>query len=240
MTKYEKFIFQELPKNSVVNSHDNQEIDYQDELINQVITQHLQTIVPGATEEEDTALDADEEIEIDEDVSIDEIKNASYNQGLDDAKASYEKVISELQTDNNLAELLRDKLAEITSDINLDLQIAKVTSQIISNIAKKIYLILPVDFEQILKSELLQSLKKVYKEGQISLTVNPSKYDFCKNILQVESLPAKLKENIHVIEDDSMDADDCKLEWENTSLEYNKQQISEEIEKILGQIKTIA
>ena len=138
MPKCEKFVFQELPKNSVVNSHDNQELDYQDELINQVITQHLQIIVPGTTEEEQTKSYNDEiNVEIDDEPSIDEIKNASYNQGLNDAKANYEKVINELQIDNNLAEVPRDKLYEITSDINLDLQVAKIKSQIISNIAKK-------------------------------------------------------------------------------------------------------
>lgn len=237
MTKYEKFLFQELPKNSVVNAHDNQEMDYKDELINHVITQHLQTIIPGADEgieEEET------EEELEKESTIDEIKAESYNQGLNDAKANYEKVISELQINNNLVEVLHEKLSEISSDINLDLQVAKITSHIISNIAKKIYLILPVDFEQILKSELLQSLKKIYREGHISLSVNPSKYDFCKNILQIESLPVKLKENISVIKDEDMEADDCKIEWENTSLEYNKQQIAIEIEKILEQIKTIA
>lgn len=237
MTKYEKFLFQELPKNSVVNSHDNQEMDYKDELINHVITQHLQTIVPGATDDAEVI---DEPENDEKELTIDEIKDESYNRGLDDAKANYEKVISELQIENNLSELLREKLSEISSDVNLDLQVAKITSQIISNIAKKIYLILPVDFEQILKSELLQSLKKIYKEGQITLSVNPVKYDFCKNLLQVENLPAKLKENIQVIKDDNIETDDCKVEWGNTSLEYNQQQISAEIEKILEQIKTIA
>ena len=238
MTKYEKFLFQELPKNSVVNSHDNQEMDYKDELINHVITQHLQTIVPGATDDDAEVIDEPENDE--KELTIDEIKDESYNRGLDDAKANYEKVISELQIENNLSELLREKLSEISSEVNLDLQVAKITSEIISNIAKKIYLILPVDFEQILKSELLQSLKKIYKEGQITLSVNPVKYDFCKNILQVENLPAKLKENIRVIKDDNIETNDCKVEWENTSLEYNQQQISAEIEKILEQIKTIA
>jgi flagellar biosynthesis/type III secretory pathway protein FliH len=235
MTKYEKFIFQELPKNLVVNFHDNHEIDYnKDELINHVITQHLQTIV---TEENDSA---DEIDDIATEVDLDQIRLESYNKGLDDAKINYEKIISELQSENNLSELLQEKILEIAPKLNLDNQVAKLTSQIITNIAKKIYLILPVDFEQTLRLGLLDKLKKIYKEGQIKLSVNPERYDFCNNILQTENLPVKLKENIHIIKDDDINIDDCRLEWSNTILEYNHEQISVEIEKILEQIKSLA
>lgn len=241
MPKYEKFIYQDLPKSAVANLCNKQiaSDNYQEEIINTAIVNHLNNIITNDKENTDQQLIKDEEDSEKLEIDIEQIKLDCYNKGLDDAKAQYEPIINGLQSDSNLTKLLEQKISEISNKCDLDGQIAKLATEIITGIAKKIYLILPIDFEQILRLELLDRLKKFYKEGQISLIINPNRYDFCINILQSEHLAAHLKDNLRIIKDDQMAIDDCKLEWDSTCLEYNQDQLSIEIDSILQQLKSI-
>jgi flagellar biosynthesis/type III secretory pathway protein FliH len=241
MPKYEKFIFQDLPKSAVVNLYNKQisSDPYKEEIINTVIAHHLNTIMTDDKENIHKELAKDEQDTQKIEIDIEQIKLDCYNKGLDDARAQYEPIINGLQADSSFAELLEQKISEISNKSDIDAQIAKLATQVITGIAKKIYLILPIDFEQILRLELLARLKKFYKEGQIRLIINPNRYDFCINILQSEHLAANLKENMRIIKDDQIGMDDCKLEWDNTCLEYNQDQLSTEIDSILEQLKSI-
>ena len=230
MKKYQKFIFQDLSKSLVVNLSETDEVDYyKEEMINNVITEHLNNIV---CEEQVNA-----EVEEEKAVNIEQIKTLSYNQGVEDTKVHYESIISTLQLENDFNTILYKKIEDISPVVNIDTQVAKLSGEIISSIAKKIYLILPVDFELMLEKELLSRLKKFYKEGQIKLIVNPSRYDLCTKILATENLPAKYSENFHIIQDDKLGDNDCKLEWLDTSLEYSQEQLNIEIDTILEQLK---
>ena len=233
MSKHEKYIFQELPKNAVVNLNNN-EMDYHhDDIINLAVTQHLQTIIAGEPNELLENITTEEEST----ENIEQIKLDNYNKGLDDAKAKYEPMMSEIQSNQDFALLLEQKISEVNPSLNLDTEIAKLAVDIIGNIARKIYLVLPVDFEKILQFELLENLKKFYKEGTIKLTVNPARYDFCLNILQLDKLPAKFMDNLEIVQDSNCGSNDCKIEWQDTCLEYSQDQLSEEIEKILEQLR---
>jgi len=236
MKKYQKFIFQELTRSMVVNLSEAQEVDHdKEEMINNVITQHLTSIVHE--EQASNNYDLNEEKEQNHDIEA--IKDSSYKQGAEDAKLHYESIINELRLDNNFANNLCQKIEEIALQGNINPQISKLYAQIIASIAKKIYTVLPVDFELMLKEELLARLKKFYKEGQIKLIINPSRRDFCIKILDSENLPAKYLENFHIIEDDKLEHNDCKLEWFDTSLEYNQEQLNTEIDTILEQLKQL-
>ena len=240
MPKYEKFIFQDLPKSAVVNLYGKQMFadPYKEEIINTVIAHHLNTIINDDKEDIHNESTEDEHFTQEVKVDIEQIKLEQYNKGFDDARVQYESIIDSLQVDNNFAKLLEQKISEISKKSDIDTQIATLATQVITGIAKKIYLILPIDFEQILRLDLLARLKKFYKEGKIRLVINPGRYDFCINILQSEHLADNIKENIQIIKDDQVGIDDCKLEWDNTCLEYNQDQLSSEIDTILEQLKS--
>ncbi|NRB10588.1 MAG: hypothetical protein HRU35_03095 [Rickettsiaceae bacterium] len=138
---------------------------------------------------------------------------------------------------DNFSQILLEKLSSVTADVDLDSQITKFSATAISAIAKKLYLALPVDFEKIISNELIEKVKKFYKEGKITLTINPEKYDFCKEVLQSDNIPDKLKGSFEVVKDDNLGAGDCKIAWQNTCLEYNQEQLSAEIDKIIEQLK---
>jgi flagellar biosynthesis/type III secretory pathway protein FliH len=242
MAKYEKFVFKELPKSLVVNSYDTSEAaDSSDELITAAVTQHLSTIVgdPGV-DDPLTALNIAHKTEEEAIIDVEKIKLDHYNKGLDDARQQYETVISDLQQEVDLKEVLRQKLLEITPQFNLDEEVARLSSEMIANIAKKVYLVLPVNFEQMLKDSMISRLKKTYKEGNVTITVNPERQDLCKQLLKVEELPSNLIEAISIKTDENLGKDDCKLEWNNTKLEYNPEQLSFEIDQILEQLRSAA
>ena len=58
-----------------------------------------------------------------------------------------------------------------------------------------------------------------------------------RKVLAIENLPLKYSENFHIIQDDKLGDDDCRLEWSDTSLEYSQEQINVEIDTILEQLK---
>jgi len=237
MGKYPKFTFHDLPKASVVNIQDNFDMEiHKEELINHAITEHLNTIMSEELDSENPSSNKLKE-ESDVIVDIEQVKLDSYHKGLDDARIKYENVINDINNENNFLEILKQKITELNPVSNIDSEIAKLSASIIATIARKVCLIMPVDFEQVLKSQLLSSLKKFYKEGMIVLTINPERYELSKNVLQLENLPAKLKENFEIIKDELLGINDCKLQWQDVSLKYDQEQLSSEIEEIIKQLK---
>lgn len=141
--KYEKFELEELSKSAVVNSlvhAKNQEVD---ELINEAVSEHLSKIADEVEEGKEksselikksiddslkpfnmSAEDSTQEQELG--IDIDEIKTEFYQKGLEEAKAKYEAIISEKDSENNFSQRLFEKLSLISQTVDIDAQIAKV------------------------------------------------------------------------------------------------------------------
>lgn len=250
LKKYEKFELEELPKSAVINSlvhAKNQEVD---ELINEVVSEHLSKLVDEAEENNEkfselTKKDIDDSLkplnntqEQELGIDIDEIKTEFYQKGLEEARANYETIISQKDSEKNLSQKLFEKLSLISQTIDIDAQIAKVSAEVISSIAKKLHLILPANFEEIIKNGLINKLKSFYKEGNIILTIHPDRYDFCTELLQSDAIPGKFKENFQIVKDEKLGIDDCILDYNETRLEYNQEQLTVEIDKIIEQLKS--
>jgi len=139
---------------------------------------------------------------------------------------------------NDFSELLRQRLSSIVPGEGIDSQISKISAEAISSIAKKLHLILPSDFEEIIRNGLIEKLRNFYKEGDITITIHPERYDFCKEVLQSDTIPSKFKDNFQIVKDDKIGEDDCRLEWADTKLEYNQEQLTTEIDKIIEQLKS--
>lgn len=242
MLKYKKFVFQDLLKSAVVNSHHQPSVNdgSQEQIINTAIVHHLQATIGGKQLNGSISSAAEDYADSEDSSTLDleEQRQEAYSRGLDDAKARYQPIIDGLQSDRDFAQLLEQKLTEIISFSTIDEEVAKLAAQIITSIAQKIYLIVPIDFEKILRLELLPRLRNFYKDGEIKLNINPDRYSFCTSILQSEYLPIRIKENLQIIQDEKINVNDCKLEWSNTCLEYNQEQLSVEIKTILKQLQS--
>lgn len=259
MSKHEKLVLEELPKCAVVNSKTYaEEVCQVDEFINNAVSHALnanlssehnedkkqQSDIGAAKVDSVESSSHQEESNISNNsdasnlVDIEAIKKEEYERGVADTVAKYQPLLDNSSADVKFAALLQEKFNLIVPTKALDNEISKVSAAAISSIAKKLHLILPANFSEIITDGLVNKLTKFYKEGEITLTINPAKYDFCKELLQSDSIPDRFKDNFHLVRDSKIGLDDCTLEWQDTRLEYNQEQLSEEIDKIIEQLKT--
>ncbi len=254
-TKYEKFELKELPKSAVVNSSVHAKNHEVDELIIEAVSEHISKIVDEEKSKDsenvgNSKKNVDDPLEsrnmlseggpqeIKVEIDVEAIKEEFYQKGLDEAKVKYEAIIADSNSKGDLSEILAQKLASILPSGNIDEQVTKVSASAISGIAKKLHLILPANFEEIISNGLIEKLKTFYKEGSIVLTIHPDRYDFCTEVLQSESISSKFKENFQIVKDEKLGKDDCILDWAETRLEYNQEQLTAEIDKIIEQLKS--
>jgi flagellar biosynthesis/type III secretory pathway protein FliH len=253
--KYDKLVLEDLPKSAVVNSSTHAKNPEVDELINEVLTDHLSKIadkdietysknaskvekpVDGAVESPDSNT-ANIDIKNEAEIDIEAIKKEAHQNGFTEAQTKYESMLLESNSTASLSEKLNEKLVLISPAKDMDSQIAKVSAEAISGIAKKLHLILPSNFEEIITKGLIDKLKSFYKDGNISLTIHPDRYDYCNEILQLDSIPSKFKDNFQIVKDEKLGNDDCILDWNETRLEYNQEQLTDEIDKIIEQLKS--
>lgn len=238
MSEHNKFELEELSKSAVVNSTISRPDGEVDKIIHEVVTEHLSNIVKN----NDSSVENNDNISnnIEEKIDVEAIKRESYELGVKDTQVKYEEQLHKLLQDNNFSNLLQEKLNTIIPTQEIDSQIAKISAEAISGIAKKLHLILPVNFEEIIEKGLLEKLKSFYKEGQITLTIHSSREEFCKDILKTDKISDKIRDSFQIAIDDKMNKDDCKIEWMDTRLEYNQEQLSGEIDKIIEQLKSAA
>lgn len=177
-------------------------------------------------------------------LDIESIKQQEYKRGYEQAKAELEEQASlrdKVDVSNKeLADVLKERLNTIVPEADFNEKVARLSAEAISGIAKKLHLVLPVNFEEIICKGLIDKLNKFYKEGKVTIKIHPERYEYCSQILQSDSIPAKFKDNFKIEQDDKITVDDCSVEWEDTILEYSKEQLSEEIDIIIERLTNAA
>ena len=202
-----------------------------DRIINEAIAEHF-------AENEQDASDVAEISETPNPaIDIEAVKTESYSRGYENAKISLEPELKRVKEDDFFHSLLKEKLESITPGIDPQDQTFKLASDLLGVIAKKLHLMVPADFESVILGEMVPLLSKYYKIGAITLNVNPERVDYCKNLFRIGSLPHNIAENIVVTSDESIARDSCNMEWNNTLLEYNQEELTLDVEKILEHLK---
>jgi hypothetical protein len=253
--KYKKFELEDLPKSAVVNSLVRSQDIEVDEIINEAVSEHLSKIIDESQEDKNLSDYREKDVEdsseyhnisadfslkqAEEVVDLEAIKEEFYQKGRNDATLEYEERFLEKQSVMDLSKKLLEKLELIVQSINIDSQIAKVASEIILGIADKLHLILPADFEKIIRESLGGKLKDFYREGKIILTVHPDRHDLCLDIFLSDEILDRFSNNFQIVEDNKLGKDDFILDCNETRLEYNKEQLRSEINKIIKQLKSI-
>jgi flagellar biosynthesis/type III secretory pathway protein FliH len=239
MKKYPKFVFQELPHSSILNRRDFAASATIGEGVDVTLEQRLQDTVNA----ERDFINEDESVPTEgselSGVNFDQLKSESYNNGFECATAQYEEKIKDLTAEKNFLELIKTRLLDISPPIDIDQQLLLALTKITIEIAKKLRLILPIDFEKLLQEELVKSVTKFYKSGSISLAVHPSRYTLSQESLNGE-LPSTLAKDLTIVSDEALAIDDCKIEWSGACFKYTQMQIDQEVTKILEQLQNIA
>lgn len=225
--EYQKFIFQDLPTNSVVHKTQNDvESEVQNSIIADAVVQHLGTVVNHPAEEH-------KEPEPD----LTAIRAESYELGYNEAKMEFEPLIEQLKSDLHFSTLLHQKIEAISPKHEIDKEFLQFAVDIIKSVTEKLFLSVPVEFEKILFQEILSIAQKFYKEGKITVRVHSKRTDYCRNLLNEDnSMP---REHIDVVVDDDLGDNDCVVEWNETKLEYNQERVKDEIEKIFNQLEQL-
>jgi hypothetical protein len=209
----------------------------QDQLINDVITDHFSDQAPKISDLSDIAPKEAVMEPIAPVIDLEAMKMESYKRGYDDAKISLEPQLKVIREDDILHSLIKEKLESISPVFDLKDQTFKLVTDLLNVMAKKLHLMVPADFESIILGEMVPLLSKYYKIGTITLNVNPDRVDYCKNLFRIGSLPHNISENIVVNADESIARDNCSLNWNDTLLDYNQEELVLDIEKILEHLK---
>jgi flagellar biosynthesis/type III secretory pathway protein FliH len=173
---------------------------------------------------------------------IQESYDRGYQEGLE--KMKQDMTLQQEQSNTILNDsskrittLLEEKIALIAPSFDIEKQFAQVAADAISRIAKKLYLVLPTNFAELITKGLIAKLSGFYKEGNITLLIHPTKYNFCIELLKLDGIQDKLKDRIQVVQDDSIGSNDCRVEYGNTKLEYNQEQLVSEIDEIIESLR---
>lgn len=237
MPKYQKFVFKDFPKDSVVHTPaDSTESDMKDQLIAGAVVQHLETIVDSTNTQNDIeTIQEIPESEKEPEVDLTEIRAESYKLGYEEAKKESDILIEQLKSDLNFSTLLHQKLDSIAPTKNIDQELLTFSVECIKSIANKLFVSLPVEFNQILLKEMLSITHKFYKEGQITVRVHTNRLEYSQDLLKSDE---RMKHaNVNILVDENLGINDCVVEWSETRLEYNQELIKNEIDRIFDQLE---
>lgn len=250
--QHKKFIFENFDKAMVVNReyHNNQSepVSELDGIISGAVMKHFTELADHNNEQfqhhdgeaNDSIImpdvDGDEsELSVDNDLAENQAR--IYEDAIEKLKSEYEQKISELEHKLAFSGQILEKFAHLPVHHNPEKQIVTICSQVVSQIANKLYLSLPAKFNNIFNG-LLKMLKKSYKNGRLTITLHSQNYDLCKELLASDENFAIIQDNIEIIKDDNLTHTDCKVDWQDTRFEYNQEQLSLEVNKIIEQLKT--
>jgi flagellar biosynthesis/type III secretory pathway protein FliH len=226
MKEYQKFVFQDFPKSAVVHTAESSDSNEQDQAIADVVIEHLENVTKPAEE------DKVEESPID----LTQVRAESYSLGYNDAKMELEPLIEKLKTEFRISELLEDKISKINPKPNLEEEVLNCVIDIIKGIATKLYLLLPRNFEGIIKNEVLDLVKRVHKSGKITIRVHKDQFEYCSNIINSFSEEYKAYDNIDIVIDEDLGNNDCIVDFDDTRIEYSQERIATEIDNIVTKL----
>ncbi|MBL3284869.1 hypothetical protein Sarmat_00727 [Rickettsiales endosymbiont of Paramecium tredecaurelia] len=161
----------------------------------------------------------------------------AYREGYNAAKEEYEKLLNQKKADDDFTCLLKNKIEQLFTSNDLDHEVAMLCTKVLIDIASKIHLVLPVDFEQMLRLKFLRTIKKFFTKGKMIMVVHPTKFELASNILKHKDLDFLSAEFFDLTSDDAVSVNDCVLNIEHTRLEYNQEQLSKEVNVILEQLR---
>ncbi|MFK8039729.1 MAG: FliH/SctL family protein [Rickettsiaceae bacterium] len=250
MQKYKQFVFKEFSKDAVVKSVLGSIDTAQNSAINDIVFDHFSKIIN--TDDHDKSnvslVNDDNDVKSDNNsapvpafVDLENVKNDAYNDGYKDAEEEYKKQIdtleTELKSNKHFVDNIQEHLLSLDIKDGFDKYVDDFSANLLVQIAKQLHLVLPFNFESLLKQDFLELLRKYYKQSMVKIFVNPSKMDLCSKILESANLPETMRDKYQILDDSDLSQNDCRIEYADTRLEYNQDELSSEVNKILDQLK---
>jgi hypothetical protein len=155
-----------------------------------------------------------------------------YRQGYEACQEELEDKLQKENYKNKLVEILQSAFDSSNLSSELFEEVLKHSIQILEQMIEVLCLEMRPNFILILQ-RLFKLIRQHYKEGSIKIEVNKEHYQVCLDM--VKDLPDTFfkKDMIQVSELSEMNKDVCRIRYNSTIFEYDKNQIMEEIKEQL-------
>ena len=180
----------------------------------------------------------EESVEQERPVDIEQIAKEAYQKGYSEAETIYLPQIDAKREEENYLDLIKGKLSSLQEKPGSEEKIFTLAASLLSQIAGKLHLAIPADFDAVILGEMVPILNKYHKKDKVIVRVNPDKVDYCNNLFRIGELSEALKENIEIVSDENIAQNDCSVEWQDAALEYKQEDVANEVDKILDQLKS--
>lgn len=165
------------------------------------------------------------------------IREEAYAKGKMETEALLQPQIQAVEADKSFNDLVKAKIEALSPQVNIQSEIDQALVHLVEVIAKKLHLHLNSDFESIINQEILPILNKYYKNGSIIFRIHPDRVDYCKKLFKIGELSQDLFENVEFVGDDNVSQNDCRIDMNEASINYNHEDLINEVEKILDHLK---
>lgn len=227
MADYQKFVFQDLFSHKVVNKSSNSK-DERDDIIAEAFTQHLEGVI---SDKETSGIDIPQ---VSYEFSLEDLERAKregYDEGLKRAAEDLEFEIERLKAELKITKKLGEAIKSFKANESSYDGAVQFTCDILRSIVNKLYLVLPVDFEQLFLHEISDVIKRFKKDGLVTLRTGFGVIDKAKAILTSSGLS-----DVEVIFDDDLGSDDLVVECKEARLEYSQERIMHEMEEVINKV----
>ena len=237
MTK--KFEFKDLSDKNIVNKSEDHLED--NAILNEAVTEHFKKILSDndAISEENNLV-TENGIQAQKASIVAEGKNSehgiekssNYERGFEEGKKQEQEKIKKLSLDYEFLNKMKDLILSIEQNPDVSKEYMEHVIDIINILVEKMKLHFKPDFSKILTEQLKLIFEKIHKSGELIIHVSKDREDYCKKLLEENGFKDKMDKIIITISEE-LGENDIRIEHKNTRMEYNFDEISKDIDKIV-------
>ncbi len=233
-SKQEKYIFREFSSDSLVKTLKNDETTPSEEKIIDAVVAHFNDVVHS--EEDNTENTVNYNSPFYTETDLEGLKSKAYQDGfeagLNESKKTYEEKITELEEKKNLIEAIKEKIGKFEPVNNPLAEYVELLGLLVRELSDKFFIDLQSNQEKIIKKQLKTLLETCYKGGEVIIRVSDSSANFCRSLVSSDSLGRNF-DFVNVIADSNINNSDVIIEYKETKLIFDKEDVKKQIEQIV-------
>lgn len=144
-----------------------------------------------------------------------------YARGYADATQHYAEIMQQEQSKIALTQTLIDNLHNLSNNEEHIENISQTCATLLSTLASKLALVLPVDFKRIITERVITLITSLQVPGKIIIRVSPGKLEYCRELIE-SHIP---HQDVAVIADSAIAEHDCTVKWQDSRVEYRQEDI---------------
>ncbi len=150
--------------------------------------------------------------------------------------------INLLENENTFINLLKNKLSKLDINTSIDSlgnELFKKSLDLMNIILDKLYLKSNLDLEKLFFQHFVKNLDKCYTQGKILFFIHPTQEKYISDLLETKLLQNKYKENIKIVTDINLKEKDCYLQYNDSYINYNYQELKSQVQNFIKEFKDL-